>query len=174
MANNREKNRWLGIIIGPAVVFFALSGLWKNETRFDYHRAASSTTEVNALSEAKSGELFSMTGPMDQGLSYPGTYIDTFSGYLVVWRSAQIYAWDKDEDDDGVTWTMRWMSSVESNSRNSGVRQELSSGELYPPEYQVGDLTVDNKQIEFVDDDVDRCCDCCERSIPNLPAKASR
>ena len=147
----KEKNRWIGIVLGPCLTVVSLCALWKNETRFDYHKAAAATTQVNSLSQAYPNQLLSFTGEMDQQLSYPGGYVDSFTGYLTVERNAEIYAWDEDRDDDHTTWTLRWMSSVESNSRNSGVTQVLSSTEFYPPEYHVGELIVEKSMIEFVD-----------------------
>ena len=122
-----KKNRWAGVIFGPGLVLLSVMALWKNETRFDYHRAAASTHEVASLSDAQAGQQFSFTGPMDQQLTFPGEYVDSFTGKLIVYRTAQIYAWDEDKDDDGTTWRLRWMSHVEHNSRNSGVRQVLLS-----------------------------------------------
>lgn len=147
----KKKSRWAGIFIGPVIVFLALTAIWKNETRFDYHRAAAATAVIDSTSQATSGQLLSLTGSMDQGMTMPGQYVESFTGYLTVWRSAEIYCWDKDEDDDGVKWSKRWMSSVESNSRNSGIRQKLSSEQLMPKEYTVGELQVDSSLMEFVD-----------------------
>ncbi|NCF85192.1 MAG: hypothetical protein GWQ08_06615 [Verrucomicrobiaceae bacterium] len=118
---NRKKNRWAGIVFGPVLVFAALSAIWKNETRFDYHRAAAKTQEFVALGEALSGDLMSFTGDMNRELTMSGEYVDSFTGYLSVKRHAEIYAWDKDESDDSVTWKKKWMSSLESNSRNNSL-----------------------------------------------------
>jgi hypothetical protein len=151
----KTKNRWAGFIVGPAMVFIALGAIWKNETRFDYHQAAKKTEAVQTRDQLISGQNFSYTGPMDQQLVIEGDYVDSFTGYLMVQRSAEIYAWDKDTDSEGhTTWSRRWMSSLESNSRNSGIRQELSSNRFTPMEYQVGDLTIEGARIEFVDDAV--------------------
>lgn len=151
MANNKNKSGWAGILFGPAVVFFALSALWKNETRFDFYKAASQTEEISTAAEAKNGELISLTGEMPPDLSINGQYVEGFRGYILVRRHAEIYCWHEDKDDDHTSWDLRWKSSVESNSRNSGVRQELSSLRMTPDEYQVGDLTIRSSQIEFVD-----------------------
>ncbi len=43
------------------------------------------------------------------------------------------------------------MGSVESNNRNSGITQTLSSATYQPPDYRVGELEVVSKSIEFVD-----------------------
>ena len=146
-----EKNRWAGIVIGPVLVFLSLVALWKNETRFDYFRAAEGTQEIATLGEALSGQLISFTDDMDRGLSLPGEYVESFTGYLVVWRQAEIYAWDKDTSDDHTTWNLEWMSSVERNSRNSGITQQLSSNRFTPATYTICALAVDCALIEFVD-----------------------
>ena len=151
MARSRKKSKWGGVVIGPILVCIALLAIWKNETRFDYGRAAAATTAVSQPAEASSGDVISLTGSMDQKLAYPGGYVDAFTGYLTVWRYAEIYAWDKDEDDDGTTWTLEWMSSLENNSRNRSVRQRLKSTQFFPDQFNVGELTIDKKLIEFVD-----------------------
>ena len=147
----KDKNKWAGVFIGPILTAMALAALWKNETRFDYHRAATKTTAVNSIDNALSGQLISYTGTMDRQLTMQGDYVDSFTGFMTVYRSAEIYAWEKEDDDDGVTWNLRWMSSVESNSRNSGIRQLLSSKHFVPEQYEVNELTIDSQQIEFVD-----------------------
>jgi hypothetical protein len=152
MASRKKKNQAGGFIIGPILVIAALSALWKNETRFDYHKAAKKTEHAASLNGLETGENFSYTGEMDGELTLPGKYIDTFTGYLIVHRYAEIYCWERDEDDEGdVTWSMTWMSSVESNSRNSGVNQKLQSGRILPRSYQVAELEVVSEMIEFVD-----------------------
>ncbi|MEM7697335.1 MAG: TMEM43 family protein [Verrucomicrobiota bacterium] len=153
MASKKKNSKLAGILIGPVLVGAAVIGLWKNETRFDYHKAATRTTPVTALDDFRdTGESISYTGEMDQSLSFAGKYIETFTGYLVVNRDAEIYCWDRDEDEDGdVTWRKTWMNSVQSNSRNNGIRQELSSGRILPSSYEVDDLMVESQAIEFVD-----------------------
>lgn len=148
---DRKKNRWAGIVFGPVLVFFALSALWKNETRFDYHRAAARTLEISTIDQASPGDLVSFTGPMDRSLTLSGEYVDSFTGFLSVGRHAEIYAWDEERNDDRVTWNKEWMSRLESNSRNSGLKQELTSTRFLPPEYEVGDLSITSEKIEFVD-----------------------
>lgn len=152
MSSERSKNRWAGIFIGPALVVFSLMAIWKNETRFDFHRAAAKTQPMSSLAGASPGQVVSYTGPMDQNLTMSGEYVESFSGYLYVQRTAQIYAWDRDKDSDGhVKWNLRWMNHVESNNRNQGVRQELSSRRFQPSSYQVGDLSVTVQELQFVD-----------------------
>jgi len=150
-----RKNRWAGFVVGPAIVFIALGAIWKNENRFDYHQAAKKTQPTASVEALVPGKRFSYTGNMDQQLTLPGQYVDAFTGYLEVRRSAEIYAWEKDTDsDDRVTWSRRWMSRLEGNSRNSGLTQQLSSRTFTPAQYQVGELTVDGARIELVDDAV--------------------
>ena len=38
-----KKNKFGGIVVGPIVVVMSISVLWKNEGRFDYHKAAQAT-----------------------------------------------------------------------------------------------------------------------------------
>jgi len=142
----------LGIITGPVITCLALMTIWKNETRFDFYRAAARTQPISAPEDAAEEQRISHTGPMDGGLTMDGHYVQSFTGYLMVRRSAEIYAWDKDEDSDGdVTWDLEWMSAVESNSRNHGVRQQLTTHTFLPREYQVGALSVSSAEIEFVE-----------------------
>lgn len=149
---SRTKTKAADYIRGPILTVVAVSALWKNETRFDYFKAASNAVHAPSLPQSSEERVLSYTGDMDQSLELSGQYIETFTGYLIVYRSAWIYCWDREQDDDGfVTWSMEWMSSVENNSRNKGVEQKLKSGRLLPPNYQVGDLTVNSKKLEFVD-----------------------
>lgn len=148
----KRKSKLGGLVIGPGMIFVSVLVLWKNEGRFDYYKAAKATQTIASPDAAPSGTLISYTGSMSSLLTIPGGYVDAFRGYLVVQRSAEIYAWDRDEDDDGnVKWSMRWMSSVQSNSRNSSVSQRLSSRRFLPDEYRVGDMKVSVEKIEFVD-----------------------
>ena len=147
----RKKNRLAGIIFGPILVLCGLCAIWKNETRFDYHRSASRTQEVLSFDQASPADLISITGAMNRELTMPGEYVDTFTGYLAVKRHAEIFAWDKETSDDRVTWNKEWMGSLESNSRNSDLRQDLHSKRFLPPEYEVGDLKITSDKIEFVD-----------------------
>ncbi len=152
MASKKKNSKVPGFIIGPLLVIASVSALWKNETRFDYHKAAKETVPVAVLDQVKENQKLSYSGEMDQSLALPGKYIQTFTGYLIVHRSAEIYCWERDEDEDGdVTWSKQWMSSVEGNSRNDGIRQKLNSGRILPPSYKVGDLEVVSEKIEFVD-----------------------
>lgn len=153
--SRRKKNGMAGIVIGPVLILFALVAIWKNETRYDFYREAAGTTRVQTLAAAAPDQLISHTGSMDTAAEIPGKYLEAFEGFLVITRSSEIYAWDRDEDDDGhVTWSKRWMSSVESNERNRGIRQELRSGRMLPDRYHVGELSVHSRSIEFVNPNV--------------------
>jgi hypothetical protein len=126
--------------------------LWKNETRFDYAGAAESTKAVIEVKGSQEGDLISLTGSMDPQLTFPGEYVKSFTGHLVVWRDAEIYAWEEDSDDDGnTTWSMRWMSHLERNSRNRGVVQRLTSKKFMPEQFVVGAFRVKKDLVEFVD-----------------------
>jgi len=148
----KEKNGLAGIIVGPLIVLAALLAIWKNETRFNYHRAAQQAAPTKDPSSLQDGQNFSYTATIDRQLELPGDYVESFTGYLVVYRTAEIYAWDRDEDDDGnVTWSRRWMTHLENNSRNSGLDQRLSGNTLLPESYELGSLVVDSRDLQFVD-----------------------
>ena len=147
----RKKNGMGGVIFGPILILLSIAVIWKNETRYDYHREATRCTPVTDVGTATSGQRISFTGPMDKTMEISGNYLESFEGYLVVNRNAEIYAWEKDEDDDGTTWSKRWMSRLERNSRNTGFSQRLSSSRLLPSDYKVGELSVVSDSIEFVD-----------------------
>jgi uncharacterized membrane protein YebE (DUF533 family) len=153
--SRRKKNGLAGIVIGPVMIIVALVAIWKNETRYDFYREAAGTTAIQTLDAAASDQLISHSGSMDTSAQIPGKYLEVFEGFLIITRSSEIYAWERDEDDDGhVKWSKRWMSSVENNERNRGIRQELQSGRMLPDEYLVGELKVRSKSIEFVDPNV--------------------
>ena len=152
MGRRKEKNGIIGVVAGPIIAFLALTALWKNETRFDYYHAARNSIEINALDDATEAQVISYTGAMDQELELEGKYIESFSGYLVIDRKAEIYCWDRSEDDEGhVTWRRKWKRSIENNARNGGLRQQLDSGRLIPNSYRVNDFEVMADRIEFVD-----------------------
>ncbi len=151
-SSKRKKNKAAAIVVGPILVIAAIVALWKNETRFDYHKAARATPHAATVALLEPGRNASYSGAMSRDLVLPGRYIRTFTGYLVVHRQAEIYCWERDEDEDGhVTWSKRWMGSLESNSRNRDLRQELHSGRMLPPSYRVGELELTSDRIEFVD-----------------------
>lgn len=150
--SRKRNSKFGGLVLGPGMILVSVLVLWKNEGRFDYYKAAKATQTIAAPDAAPSGTLISYTGSMSADLTIPGGYVESFRGFLAVQRSAEIYAWDRDEDDDGdVTWSIRWMNSVQSNSRNSSVSQRLSSKRFLPNEYRVGDMKVSAEKIEFVD-----------------------
>ena len=154
-----EKNKFGGIVVGPIVVVMSISVLWKNEGRFDYHKAAQATLPMTELSSENKDQLVSFTDSMDAGLSLKGRYVESFEGYLEIQRSAEIYCWDRTEtENDGrkrVTWELEWMSSVQRNERNRNITQQLNSGQIRPKTYQVGELSIQAQAVEFVDSYVD-------------------
>lgn len=147
----KKKKKGNGIIFGLAMMWFSIGGIWKNEHRFDYFKAARDTVAVESVDGLAPGILFSHTGTMDQSLQLKGQYVRLFQGYLEVSRNAEIYAWDRDEDDDGVTWSKKWMSSLQTNDRNKGLKKRLNSKTFAPPKYQISELSVQREDIQFVD-----------------------
>lgn len=149
---SENKKKGNPFVIGIVMFFASIGALWKNETRFNYHLAAKKSPVVESLSEVNAGENLAFTGPMDQGLQLDGKYIETFTGYLAVYRRAQIYCWHRDEDEDGdVSWTLKWQGYLEKNSRNQGLSQKLSSGKILPTKYEVAELKIPTNGINFVD-----------------------
>lgn len=152
MGRRKKNNPLAALVFGPALVVGSVMALWQNEHRFDYHKAAKSTQEVFEVQALSPDQVFSFTGPMDQSLTIPGHYVESFTGFLTVKRRAEIYAWDEDEDSDGNTdWDREWMTSVQSNSRNSEVKQTLSSQRFIPKTFQAGELEIKTDRMEFVD-----------------------
>lgn len=149
MAETKKKGN--PIIFGLVLLGASIGALWKNEHRFDYYKAARATEPVESIDDLSPGNLFSHTGKMDQDLVLNGNYVKTFQGFLEVRRWAEIYAWDRDEDDDGVTWSREWMSSLQNNSRNKGLTKRLESTRIRPNTYQLADLTIASREIQFVD-----------------------
>ena len=148
----KKKKKQGGVVIGSLLVLASMSALWKNETRFDYARAAASTSPVESIDSLANNQLFSYTDAMSQDLVLEGEYVDSFTGYLIIWRNAEIYAWDEDEDDDGnKSYNKEWMSYVDNNHRNSNIKQRLSGDVFLPDSYEVGPLNVKSDAIEFVD-----------------------
>ena len=154
-----KKNKFGGIVVGPIVVMMSIAVLWKNEGRFDYHKAAQATLPMTELSSENKDQLVSFTDSMDAGLSLKGRYVESFEGYLEIQRSAEIYCWDRTEtENDGrkrVTWELEWMSSVQRNERNRNITQQLNSGQIRPKTYQVGELSIQAQAVEFVDSYID-------------------
>ncbi|MCP4194154.1 MAG: hypothetical protein GY768_26385 [Planctomycetaceae bacterium] len=148
----RSRNSYSGVVIGPVIIVVGLLALWKNEGRFDYARAARNTTPMNVPAPSFNNKLISYTGSMETDLKISGEYVESLIGYLSVNRSAEIYAWDRDEDSDGhVTWNLKWMTRLDRNSRNNDIQQRLSSKQFRPKSYNVGKIQINEKWIEFVD-----------------------
>lgn len=152
MAERKKKGSPLITgIMGLILLGGSIGAIWKNEHRFDYYQAAKATEPAEAVGDLTADRLFSHTGSMDQDLTMRGNYVQSFRGFLEVSRSAQIYAWDRDEDEDGVYWSKEWMSSLENNSRNRDFKKLLTSANIRPKTYQVAELKIATKQIQFVD-----------------------
>ncbi|QDU56441.1 TMEM43 family protein [Aeoliella mucimassa] len=150
----RKKDSKFGAILaGPAIVCVGVLALWENEGRFDFHKAARQATVVADPAEASQHDTFALTGQLETKMPIQGYYVEGFTGYYRVDRNAEIYCWDRDEDSDGdVTWREKWMSSVDNNSRNSGIKKTLKSDHLFPPRYELGDLLISAEDIHLVDD----------------------
>ena len=155
MARQEDEDNWTGLLIGPLLAVCALVVLWKNETRYNYYREAKRTTEVAVLEPAPENQLISFTGPMRQEIIIAGDYLSSFQGYLVVRRTAEIYAWEHKKSDQGRTWKLTWSTSLEKNSRNQGIKKQLSSISFDHYKYHLGSvfdgLAVASADIQFVD-----------------------
>ena len=147
----RKNKKGSGILFGLVMVGLSIGAIWKNEHRFDYFKAARDAAPVETVDHLASGTLFSHSGAMDQSLTLEGKYVRSFQGYLEIDRVAEIHAWDRDEDDDGVSWSMRWMSYLQDNERNTGLEKRFKSATIAPSTYRIADLSVDSKKIQFVD-----------------------
>ena len=155
MAREKKKSFIARLLFPPVIVFLGVVALWENEGRFDYGKAAQDATVIESPSAAEPDVTVAFTGGLDTEIAIDGEYIQPLTGYYTITRRAEIYAWDRNEDSDGkVTWSQGWDSSVESNSRNSGVVQTLSSATLYPPVYRLADLEIAPSRIHFVDGSV--------------------
>ncbi len=142
----------VAFLFGFGLIVALVLVLWANENRFDYHKAAKSRTWVADCTSLKPGSSFAFTGSLPKELTLADTYLSDITGYLVVYRKAEIYCWDREKDSEGVvTWRKRWMSSVQDNSRNSDITQTLRSGSLLAKAYTLGELTIDQKDLHFVD-----------------------
>ncbi|MCO6047282.1 hypothetical protein NG895_25560 [Aeoliella sp. ICT_H6.2] len=151
MARNKKNNPFAALLFGPALVVVGVLALWENEGRFNFYQAAKDA-QVAPAGDAPVGRPFAMTDELDTQIPIVGHYVEKFVGFHRVNRSAMIYSWDEDKDSDGhTTWDLDWHSSVESNSRNSGIRQTLRSDTLYPPKYQLGSLEIAAADIHLVD-----------------------
>ena len=152
MAREKKNSKLGALLVGPALIIVGVLALWENEGRFDFAKAARQATVVGTPAQAQQAETFAYTGQLETAMPIAGYYVKEFTGYYQVTRNAEIYCWDKDEDSDGhTTWDKEWMSSVESNSRNNGLRQTLEGGQLRPEKYELGDLVISPKDIHLVD-----------------------
>jgi len=153
---SRKKNSKLAsILIGPILVFSGIMALWENEGRFNYYQAAKETIAVISPNDY-TGEPVSYTGNLDTEIPIDGEYVEKFDSFHVVERSAQIYSWEESTDSDNrTTWSKGWHSRLENNSRNRGLQQRLSSKDLYPSHYLLGDMQITPSRIHFVDDWLD-------------------
>jgi hypothetical protein len=141
-------------IWGPSIVITGVLALWQNEGRFNYYEAANDATQISSPYES-SGEPISFTNKLDTDIPITGDYIKKFVSYHKVSRRATIYSWHKDTDSEGhTTWKLGWHSRLEKNSRNSGLQQKLSSRDLYPSHYILGDMRITEDRIHFVDSPV--------------------
>ncbi|MEO0414634.1 MAG: TMEM43 family protein [Verrucomicrobiota bacterium] len=152
----KKKNSLLGgLLVGPAIIGLSATVLWKNEHRFDYYKAAKQSVAVSevGLSDLPESQVFSYTGSMDLSLTMEGNYVREFQGYLKIWRNAEIFAWKREEDDDGVSWSRQWMTGLQGNERNRdlGLEQTLHSKQFFPKSYAVDDLEILSEDIQFVD-----------------------
>ena len=147
-----RKSRNLDLLVGPVLVCAGLLALWENEGRFDYHRAAVESFATVSPLEPTEKETASFTGTLAP-FALQGRYVKDLEGYLFLEEEAEIYSWHRSEDDDGhVTWRSGWYDSVESNSRNSGLVQRLSSGEWRAERYPLTPMEVSGKSLHFVDE----------------------
>ena len=140
------------MIAGPLIAFASMFALYANETRFDYHRAATEATVMDSPGPEFVDERVAYTGAMDPSLVLSGEYVESFTGFLIVRRDAEIYAWSERQEDDRTVWDREWMDRLESNSRNSGLTQELSDRTFVPPLHRVGELEIGTDDLDFVDD----------------------
>ena len=149
-----DRNRLSGLIAGPVLVFGGILGLWQNEGRFNYHEAAENAVVITSPDE-RPLEVVSYTGRFDEDIVLDGRLVDQFQGYFHVVRESEIYSWERRETDNGTEWDRGWYDSLDSNSRNAGLVQQLYDVYFYPPIYEVGDLEVAVNDIHFVDNFVE-------------------
>lgn len=139
---------------GPCLAITGILALWENEGRFNYYEAARDAAQISSPHKSNGGPI-SFTSSLNTNIPIKGEYVEKFVSYHKVSRRAQIYSWDKYTNSDGdTTWTLGWHSSLDKNSRNSGLQRKLSSRDLYPSHYLLGDLRITKNRIHFVDDSV--------------------
>lgn len=173
-----KKKKGNPIIFGAILLGGAVAGIWKNEHRFDYHKAAEATphhTSYEELEDSPEESLFSFTGKMDQKLKLKGDYVQPIQGYLKITQIAEIYAWERRKDDNKVKWSKRWTSNLQSNEKNKELelKKKLKFKNISPPRYKVGPLPIDADDIQFVDkkEDISTSTLTLTKSAKKLPLK---
>ena len=142
MASTRGGGFIARLLVPPVIVFCGVLALWENEGRFDYHSAARSARVVTAAAHGATADTVALTATLDTGIPVPGEYVEQFAGYLVVDRRAEIYSWNETRRDNRTEWKQGWYTSLDSNSRNRGLRKTLSGRRLLPPKYVLVDLSA--------------------------------
>ncbi len=156
MAQQRKKGLLARLTLPPLMIIAGVMALWENEGRFDYHQAARDALVIGSPAMAGPGTTIALTGRLDTGIAVQDSYLEVLTGYHVVTRRAEIYAWRESTDSEGrTTWRQGWYSHLENNSRNNGLVQTLSSGEAYPAMYRLDDMVITPRRIHLVDDAID-------------------
>lgn len=122
--------------------------LWKNEGRFNYYRAAKEATVVSDVDYANPRKLNAYTGLL-QLEPLTGHYIEQYGRYYFIHERAQIFAWRRRKDSDGVSWSQRWQDTHQRNSRNANIRQTLHGRRIGPNNYSVDDLVIQGRNLHF-------------------------
>ncbi|MDH5784860.1 MAG: TMEM43 family protein [Chromatiales bacterium] len=149
--SRRSNNKLASILLGPALAIGGVLALWENEGRFNYYEAAKQAIVISNYSDHQ-GEAIAFTSQLDTTIPIKGEYVEQFNSYHIIERDADIYSWSESEDSDGnTTWRKGWYSYLESNSRNRGLRKELTSTTLYPEKYLLGGMEIATARIHFVD-----------------------
>jgi len=152
MSERRNKKR-NGLIGGPLIIMVAIIALWKNEGRFDYHKAAKNAKVLTDRSLSTAGKPIAYTGTLGD-FTLGGRYIEAIPGYYQIREFAQIYCWERKEDSDGGTrWTKGWYTSVQRNGRNEGLQQTLRNGLFSKQTYLIDDFEVSGNNLHFVDEE---------------------
>ncbi|MEM6985033.1 MAG: TMEM43 family protein [Pseudomonadota bacterium] len=150
--SDRSSRSKGSVLFGLFLIWAGMTALWKNEVRFDLVRAAQEAAFTTTPSATLAGDNLSYTDRLSPVPRVKDTYVGELTGYLVVSRMAEIYAWDREHNSDGPDrWTLEWQTYPESNSRNRGLQQRLRGDRLLPREYRLGDLVIDSSEIRFVD-----------------------
>ena len=61
----KKRKKGNGILFGLILLGASIVAIWKNEHRFDYHKAARDTTAVDTIGQLSPRDLFSHPGSMD-------------------------------------------------------------------------------------------------------------